>query len=146
MIIEDKSLMDLAGWLVSLGLSVGGTVAWVKLKLKSHDERLMVVEKKIETDIAEVNGKFFTPEGEPRLLSYKAHDHICTRTNELLTKSLQHVTTTLETHSKHVSASLDAHSLAVKSCGEQVANLTVAVAVIEDRFENDNKNGQDARG
>lgn len=111
--IEAKSLMDLAGWLVSLGVSVGGTVAWVKLKLKSHDERLMVVE-----------GKFVNENNEPALLSYRAHDHICNRKNELIVQEFRHVT-----------AALNANSQAVKACGEQVANLTVAVAVLEEKVE-----------
>ena len=111
--IEAKALMEMAGWLVSLGVSVGGTIAWVKLKLKSHDERLMAVE-----------GKFFNENNEPALLSYRAHDHICSKQNELIVQEFRHVTTALNTNSQ-----------AVKTCGEQVANLTVAVAVLEEKVE-----------
>lgn len=116
--IETKQLIDLAGWLVSLGITVGGLVTWAKTKLKDHDARFLTVDARLEA----VEGKFINENNEPALLSYRAHDHICRRQNEMIVQEFRHVT-----------AALNNNSQAVKSCGEQVAQLAIAVAVLEEK-------------
>lgn len=95
---------------------------------KILEDNIAGVKKTFEDEIAEINAKFSTPEGEPRLMSYKAHDHICLRANEILTAELRHVSEALATHSK-----------AVERCGSQVGELTVAVAVLEEKVEKSEK-------
>lgn len=77
----------------------------------------------VKASVDLVNRKLATPEGEPLLLSYKAHDHICTRANDRISAELRHVV-----------EAIAAHSAAVSNCGEQVSQLTVAVAILEEKF------------
>lgn len=111
--IEAKSLMDLAGWLVSLGVSVGGTVAWVRGKLNSHDKRLTDIEK-----------RFVGENNEPALLTKIAHDESCEQKDKLILKEFS-----------HVAATLAAHSQAVKDCSDQMAALTIVVTRLEEKVE-----------
>ncbi|KJR97219.1 MAG: hypothetical protein VR65_06290 [Desulfobulbaceae bacterium BRH_c16a] len=78
----------------------------------------------IRSEMAKIDGKFFTPEGEQRLMSFKAHDHICTRANEAITAELRHVT-----------AALNTNTTRVKECGDQVAQLSIGFAVLEEKVD-----------
>ena len=65
--IETKEVVTVGGWL----LSMGGLVAWVKIKIRSHDK-----------DIKAIKDLFVTSENEPRLMTYTAHDKVCARQQE----------------------------------------------------------------
>lgn len=78
----------------------------------------------VKAAVESVNKKLTTPEGDPLLMSYKAHDHICMRANEIISAEL-----------RHVSEAIVAHSAAVRTCSEQVSQLAVAVAVLEEKVE-----------
>jgi hypothetical protein len=141
---EKECLMELSGkeigGLVCWGFSLGGTIAWVKFKIKGnaesitkHDARL----EKIETNSARlskleehdlrltrVEGRFFTENDEPALLSYRAHNHICEGKNKIITQELQ-----------HVAEAINKSSQATKENSDQVAQLAIAVAVLEEKME-----------
>lgn len=78
----------------------------------------------VKAAVESVNKKITTPEGDPLLMSYKAHDHICMRANEILSAEL-----------RRVSEAIVANSEAVRKCGDQVSHLVVAVAVLEEKVE-----------
>jgi hypothetical protein len=142
---EKECLMELSGkeigGLVCWGISLGGTIAWVKLKIKGnsetnikHDDRI----KKLEDDnarlakleehdarLTRVEGRFFTENDEPALLSYRAHNHICDGKTKIITQELQHVV-----------EAINKYSQTMKEHSDQVAGLTIAVAVLEEKMEN----------
>lgn len=142
---EKECLMELSGkeigGLVGWSLSLGGTIAWVKFKIKGnaetitkHDARLNKIEdnsarlSKLEehdTRLTRVEGRFFTENDEPALLSYRAHNHICEGKNKIITQELQHVV-----------EAMNKYSQAIKEHSDQVAGLTIAVAVLEEKMEN----------
>lgn len=107
-----------AGNLIITAFLVGVVYGRLTSKIAANSKDIVEVKVAIEA----VNKKITSPEGEPLLLSYKAHDHLCGRTNELLAKEIG-----------HMAGVLAAHSEAVKSCGDQVSSLTVAVAVLEEK-------------
>ncbi len=78
------------------------------------------LEQGLQAQIVALSNKFTDERGEPRLLSYPAHDKICVRQAQLILAEFSHTT-----------KALDANSQAVKELGVQVATLTVAVAVME---------------
>jgi len=100
-----------------LGIFFSGGVIYGRLTTK--------IEKNTK-DIDEIGKHFVDQQGEPRLVSFAAHDHICQRANESISVELRHITSAIATHSQ-----------AVADCGKQVASLTVAVAVLEEKSENE---------
>lgn len=78
----------------------------------------------VKSKIVDIESRFTTSGGEPRLMSYKAHDHLCLRANEAITAELRHVTAALTTNSQRI-----------KDCGDQVAQLSTMVAILEERVE-----------
>jgi hypothetical protein len=105
--LSTKELGTLGGWLISLG----STVAWVRIKIKDHGSRL-----------AKVENRFFTENNEPALLSYRAHKHICDQKDEKTSLQM-----------KHLIDAVNNHSIAVKDNSDQVAQLSTLVAVLEEK-------------
>ena len=105
--LSERDAGVFAGWL----LSIGAIFAWVKLTIKAHGRR-----------IARVERRFFTENDEPALLSYRAHNHICQMKNEVISKELRHVV-----------EAMNKNSQTVKDNSDQVAELTIAVAVLEEK-------------
>lgn len=89
-------------------------------KISANSKDIAEVREAVES----VNKKITTPEGDPLLMSYKAHDHICMRANEILSAEL-----------RRVSQAIVDNSEAVRKCGDQVSKLTVSVAVLEEKVE-----------
>jgi hypothetical protein len=129
------------GGIVTWSLSLGGTIAWVKFKIKGngetitkHDARLKAIEdnntrlaklEEHDARLTRVEGRFFTENDEPALMSYRAHNHICEGKNKIIAQELQ-----------HVAESMNRYSQTMKEHSDQVAGLTIAVAVLEEKMEN----------
>jgi hypothetical protein len=134
--LSGKEIGSFAAWCVSLG----GTIAWVKFKIKDsgdsitkHEARL----KKIEEDnarlakledhdarLTRVERRFFTENDEPALLSYRAHNHICDGKNKIITQAME-----------TLASAVNKCSDATKEHSDQVAQLAIAVAVLEEKVE-----------
>lgn len=119
----------LAGNLVVTAFLIGVVYGRLTSKIAGNLKEIAEVRKLTAKEIGDVkaavesvNKKLTTPEGDPLLMSYKAHDHICMRANEIISVEL-----------RHVSDAIAAHSAAVRTCGEQVSELTIAVAVLEEK-------------
>ncbi len=131
-----KEIGGIAGWCLSLG----GVVTWVKIKIKDNGDNLSKYSarlKKIEDDnarlakledhdtrLTKVEKKFVTENGEPALLSYRAHNHICDGKVQYITQEL-----------KHVLLAMNNNITATKEHSEQVSLLAIAVAVLEEKLE-----------
>lgn len=134
--LSAKEISGIATWCISLG----GTIAWVKFKIKDngetnikHDARLKKLEDdnarlaKLEdhdTRLTRVENRFYTENDEPALLSYRAHNHICDGKNKVITQELQ-----------HVAEAINKYSQAMKEHSDQVSQLAIAVAVLEEKME-----------
>lgn len=75
-------------------------------------------------DIATLKEQFINGDGEPRLLSYKAHDHIC-----------RLITGNMVTEFKHVVEALKNLTAETKDMRDQMGEMTVAIAVLEGERE-----------
>jgi hypothetical protein len=134
--LSAKEIGGIAAWCLSLG----GTIAWVKIKIKDNGEDITKHAarlKKIEDDnarlakleehddrLTRVEKRFFTENDEPALLSYRAHNHICDGKTKIITQELQ-----------HVAQAMNKFSQATKEHSDQVAQLAIAVAVLEEKME-----------
>jgi len=134
--LSAKEVSGIVGW----GVSIGGIIAWVKIRIKDHgtslgkqDARLTKIEAdnsrlaKIEDHdarLTKVENRFFTENGEPSLLSFRAHNHICDQKSKLL-----------EQQFKPVVDALVLNSAATKELSDQVAKLSIGVAVLEEKME-----------
>jgi hypothetical protein len=122
-----KEAGAIAGWLLSLG----AMYTWVKTKIKNHDVGLVEVKDHALRLVAvegygprvdKLESRFVTENGEPALLSYRAHDHICNQKNEALYVEMRHIVKAMNNHSQ-----------TVKDNSDQVAGLAIAVAVLEEK-------------
>jgi len=127
----DAMFLTIAGFIGTLILNafaVGVAYGRLSAKINKNSDDIVNIQARdivdIRTELSKIDGKFFTPEGEPRLVSFKAHDHICLRANEAITAELRHVTAALNTNTQRV-----------KECGDQVAQLTTWVTVLEEKVE-----------
>jgi len=127
----DAMFLTVAGCICTLILNafaIGVSYGRLSSKIIKNSDDIADIRTKglvdIRSEIAKIDGKFNTPEGEQRLMSFKAHDHICTRMNEAITAELRHVTNALNTNTQRV-----------KECGDQVAQLTTWVTVLEEKVE-----------
>jgi len=130
----DANIIAWGGLVANLIVSsflIGAVYGRLTSKISANTKDIADVKLTTAKDIAEVRAsvdavgrKISTPEGDPVLLSYKAHDKICGRITDLLSAEL-----------RHVGQALDKHSAAVSSCGEQVSALTLAVAVLEEKVQ-----------
>lgn len=118
----EANLISWAGVAVNIVITaflLGAVYGRLTAKIAALGRELLAV----KSELAAVNRKIATPEGEPLLMSYKAHDNICSRANDRLSSEMRHVVDALSSHSKAVSA-----------CGDQVSQLAVAVAILEEKF------------
>lgn len=131
--IDSNSLtmIGFAGTWTLWSFGVGVVYGYLRSQIKKNTDDIVGVRAVLSEDInelknkvVEIDGKFITPGGEPRLMSYKAHDHLCLRANEAITAELRHVTAALTTNSQRI-----------KDCGDQVAQLSTMVAILEERVE-----------
>lgn len=139
MLLDNVVIITVAGSVLTLLVNafvVG--VAYGKLSAKIDKNGADIVdgqgdltrlEQGLQAQIAALNSKFVDGQGEPRLLSYPAHDIICDRQAQVILSEFSHIT-----------KALDANSQAVKELGVQVATMTVVVAVLQ-KGEDDKKPG-----
>jgi len=131
--IDSNSLtiIGFVGTWIIFAFSVGVAYGSLQSQNKKNADDIVGVKTVLSEDLVEVKARvieiesrFTTSGGEPRLLSYKAHDHLCLRANEAITAELRHVTAALTTNSQRI-----------KDCGDQVAQLSTMVAILEERVE-----------
>ena len=100
-------------WLLNLTFGLVATITWIKFKIKNHDVRIAVIEK-----------KFVTDNGEPALMSFRAHKHICEQNNGMLMSEFNHVKETVEKQSTHID-----------EMGNQLGCTAKALAVLEEKIK-----------
>lgn len=83
--------------------------------------RLSVRVDKNSENIAGIQKKFVTGDGEQRYMTFRAHDHICERNSEAFIGEI-----------RHIAEALSANTIELKAMRDQVNQLTVAVAVLEE--------------
>jgi len=122
---------------LSFAASVGGIWMWVKGQFKSGrarevviKERVLDIETRFEKRVEDIESRFTTPNNEPALMTYRAHDHICLQAHR-----------TMVSEFKHVVDALDSNSEQLKEIGGKIGDMSVLVAVLKGKVEREEKRG-----
>jgi hypothetical protein len=145
MLLDNAVIITVAGSCLTLLVNSFATgVAYGKLSAKidknstdiidSNDD-MTRLEQGLQAQIAGLSSKFVDSNGEPRLLSYPAHDIICDRQAQIILSEFSHIT-----------KALDANSQAVKELGVLGATMTVVVAVLQKGVDDKRPGGEQASG
>jgi hypothetical protein len=105
-------------WAMGLAASFGAAWSWFKSRLKIQAKDTV----ELRTRLEKIENRMVTENGEPALMSFRAHNHICRQANELLLSELNHMREAVDSQCRHL-----------EKMSGKLSSMEKAMAVLEEK-------------